>query len=216
MDFAEMFFVLLELLGTASFSIAGAMAGVRKKADIFGVLLLGTTTAVGGGIIRDLLLGRTPPAAFRDGKMILLALISAGALFLLVRRHQDWYLRSSEEVDAINNVFDALGLGLFTVVGVQTAVSAGQGENLLFCVFLGMTTGVGGGLLRDIMLGEIPGIITKRVYAVASILGALCYWALYHLPAVTIPSATLCSILLIFLIRMAATKNHWNLPKAID
>jgi len=116
-------------------------------------------------------------------------------------------------VDAINNIFDAFGLGAFTVTGAQIAISAGHGDNLFFSVFLGVVTGTGGGLLRDMMVGEIPFILTKHIYAVASIAGGLVYCLLARLGYDT--AAAIVTILLVFGLRLFSSRYHWNLPKAL-
>ena len=118
-------------------------------------------------------------------------------------------------MDGINNVFDAIGLGVFSVTGVQVAEAAGQGSNLFFAVFLGLVTGIGGGLMRDVTVKEIPFVLKKRIYAVASLLGALSYCLLQRAGMGKSWSATL-GMLLVFAVRMLATHFKWNLPKALD
>lgn len=216
MQWTETVFYSLEILGTISFAISGAMAAIRKKTDFFGVLFLGVITAVGGGISRDLLLGKTPPTAFTQWQYVLAALAAAAVLFAIAYRHQEQYRQKQMLVDTVNNIFDAIGLGIFSSVGVQAVWEAGQGENLFLCLFLGMVTGIGGGLLRDLMLQEIPFVLTKRIYAVAALLGALCEWFMMKsLPTHRSVGMTL-SIALVFLVRMLATKYHWDLPKAME
>jgi len=140
------------------------------------------------------------------------ALISLLTFFFVLRK-RDYYLAHIERVDAINNIFDAFGLGAFTVTGVQIAVSAGHGDNLFFAVFLGVVTGAGGGLLRDMMVGEIPFILTKHIYAVASIIGGLVYCLLHHIGYDA--AAAIVTILVVFSLRMFSSHYRWNLPKAL-
>jgi stage II sporulation protein P len=146
------------------------MTAVQKKMDIFGVMILGLTTAVGGGVIRDLILGITPPNMFRNPVYALVAFATAVVVFLpAVRR----LLNHSHVVhDIILMVMDAVGLGAFTVVGVQVACESGQPYNLFLLIFVGTLTGVGGGVLRDVMACNTPYIFVKHFYATASIVGA--------------------------------------------
>lgn len=215
MDWIKNFFIILELLGTISFAISGSMTAIKKGADFFGVLFLGVLTAVGGGVFRDMVLGIVPPTAFVDKRYVAFAFITSMFLFLIVRCHQEEYLKNQEKVNHINNIFDAMGLGVFTVIGVQTTQSSGYGSNLFLCLFLGLITGIGGGLLRDMIVNEIPFVLKKRVYAFASLSGAFLYlqinWAFPFMPMI----ASIFSVLLIFTIRMLATYFRWDLPKAV-
>lgn len=208
-----MFFQAIEILGTISFAISGAMAGVRKGADLFGVLFLGILTATGGGILRDILLGALPPRIFFSGQTLLIAGLSALALFLVAWRMKGAYAANEERVDAINNIFDALGLGVFSITGAQVAAAAGHGSNLFFMVLLGMMTGTGGGIIRDVLVNELPSVLKKHIYALASMLGALTY-ALLEGTLLSTNWAAVVGILLVFAVRMLATHYRWNLPKA--
>lgn len=205
---------IFELLGTVSFAIAGSMTAMAKRTDFFGVLFLGVVTATGGGVFRDILLGSFPPTAFLDSTYVALAAAVSLLMFLLARRHKAAYLANAPTVDAINNIFDAVGLGAFTVTGVQVAVNAGYGDNLFFAAFLGMVTGTGGGLLRDIIVDEIPFVLTKHIYAVASILGGVSYWLLLQL-GLDAAIAAVIAVLVVFGLRMLATHFRWNLPRAL-
>lgn len=206
--------LIFELLGTVSFAIAGSMTAMAKRTDLFGVLFLGVVSATGGGIFRDILLGSFPPTAFLDSTYVALSGAVSLLMFLLARRHKASYLANAPTVDAINNIFDAIGLGAFTVTGVQIAVNAGYGDNLFFAAFLGMVTGTGGGLLRDVIVDEIPFVLTKHIYAVASILGGVAYWLLLRLGVEAAVSAAV-TVLAVFGLRMLATHFRWNLPRAL-
>ena len=214
MDWSQLFFELLDVLGTVSFALSGAMLAVKKQTDLFGVMLMGIVSAVGGGVTRDVLLGSVPPAAFTNSRYVLMAAVTSAVLFLIARWQKELYLTRADLVDKINNVADAVGLGAFSVTGVQTAAAAGYGDNLFFAVFLGVITGVGGGVLRDIMLMQVPFILVTRVYAVASILGALGYSQLVKF-GVEQAMASLTGMVIVFCVRMLATHYRWNLPKAI-
>lgn len=216
MDWHEAVFLGLELIGTVSFSLSGAMTAIQKRSDIFGILFLGAVTAVGGGVLRDVLLGNVPPAAFVERKYVMTALAAALALFLLVSGHQERYRKWEAQVSAVNNVFDAVGLGIFSVVGVRTVQAAGLGDNFFLSLFLGLTTGVGGGVLRSMMLLEVPFVLTKRVYAVASLLGSAAYWALIRTYPGSPFAVSIASSALVFAVRMLATKYRWDLPRAME
>ena len=167
----ESFLLILELAGTMAFSAAGAMTGLRKNMDIFGVCILGLTTAVGGGVIRDLILGSTPPATFRDPIYAFVAILTALVLFLpRVRR---LLMRDQVLFDRVLFWMDAAGLGIFTVMGIRAAYAHMSRPGLFLLVFVGVVTGAGGGVLRDIMAGDTPYIFVKHVYASASLAGAL-------------------------------------------
>lgn len=175
----NIFIIILELIGTVAFSASGAMVAIKKHMDIFGVMILGLVTAVGGGIIRDLTLGITPPATFRDPIYAAAALITAAIVFLpavqrLLERHQRTY-------DIAMLLMDSIGLGIFTVIGVQAAFAQSSSHGIFLLVFVGVITGVGGGVLRDVMAGNMPYIFVKHIYACASLVGALACVLLWRL-----------------------------------
>lgn len=214
MDVAEQLFAAVEFAGTVSFAISGAMVAVKKRVDLFGVLFLGITTALGGGMLRDVMLGIVPPAMFYNPVNLTAAAGVSLLVFLIAAAFKDRYLSEEQTIDAINNVVDALGLGAFTVIGVQAAMNAGHTGNMIVQVFMGMVTGIGGGLIRDLMVMEIPFVLRKRVYAVASIAGGclFCLLSRYNVPEYL---SVFGSILTVFSIRILATRFKWNLPKAI-
>lgn len=214
MPFSVLLLEILDYLGTVSFAISGAMTAIEARLDLFGVIVLGVITATGGGVFRDILLGSLPPAAFVSSSYVLLAAGTSLVLFLIVRRHQKAYLSNAKAVNTVNNVVDALGLGIFTISGIEVAVGAGYGEDIFFAVFLGTMTGVGGGLLRDILAGRIPALLTKRIYAVASILGGVTYLLLQRAGIEPFSAAGIAAMLT-FALRMLATHYRWNLPRAL-
>lgn len=213
MVFGEIFFLILEMAGTVSFAISGAMAALEKKVDLFGVIVLGITTALAGGIFRDMLVGRVPPAAFSDGTYMKIAFVTSVIVFLAAWMFSDKYVNNIQVIDTINNIFDAAGLGAFTITGAKVAMSMGYMDNSFFVIFLGMVTGVGGGILRDLMIGEIPFILRKRIYAVASLLGGCIYYVLLSKNVADMTAAFI-GIGIVFSLRMLATIFRWNLPKA--
>jgi uncharacterized membrane protein YeiH len=215
MAFAEIFFTVLEVVGTVSFAISGAMAALEKRVDLFGVIFLGATTALDGGIIRDVLVGKIPPSAFSDDRYMVIAVVTAVVVFLIASLANERYAGKMALVNTVNNVFDAAGLGAFTITGAKVAMNMGYMDNGFFVVFLAMVTGVGGGILRDLMIGEIPFVLRKRIYAVASILGGVVYYQLLRWQMADMTAAFF-GIGVVFGMRMLATIFKWNLPKAFE
>ena len=169
-------FFLMEMIGTVAFACSGAMVAIEKRLDLLGIIVLGETTAVGGGMIRDIIIGIHPPALFVDPIYVIAAFVSVMVLFVAVKYfYQSADILESPMYEAVLNLLDAIGLGAFTVVGIDTAVGAGFGEYKFLMIFLGVITGVGGGILRDMMAGQTPAVLRKHVYACASIAGAVCY-----------------------------------------
>ena len=162
-----MLWEILEVTGTVAFAAAGSLVGIKKRLDIFGVAMLAVTTAVGGGIIRDTLLGNVPPLAFRNPAFILLSL----AVSVLV----SFYVIPVARRKTLLTICDAVGLGAFTVTGAGLALAH---DNPLLVIVLGVTTGIGGGVLRDVFIREIPLVFHKEIYAVAAAIGALSFYGL--------------------------------------
>jgi len=199
----------LGLIGTISFAISGAVTGVNKKMDIFGVAVLGVITATGGGIIRDLVLGELPPAAFREPVHALTAIAVSIIVFLpAVRKRLD----DKRMQGTLLLITDSLGLAIFTVSAIQTAMVSGTGYNLFLLVFIGTVSGVGGGVLRDVLAGDVPYIFTKHVYACASIAGALVCALLWNIAGGVI--SIIAGSTVIFTMRVLSAKYHWSLPHA--
>lgn len=207
-------FFLMEMIGTVAFACSGAMVAIEKRLDLLGIIVLGETTAVGGGMIRDIIIGIHPPALFVDPIYVIAAFVSVMVLFVAVKYfYQSADILESPMYEAVLNLLDAIGLGAFTVVGIDTAVGAGFGEYKFLMIFLGVITGVGGGILRDMMAGQTPAVLKKHVYACASIAGAVCYVILMNYtgegPAMVV------SAILVTVIRVLARHYKWNLPRAI-
>lgn len=204
------FFV--EIIGTVAFASSGAMVAVRKKLDLFGIIVLGVITAVGGGMLRDLMIGNIPPNMFRNPVYIFAAFLTVMILFVLFRLRPSLLSgRYIEQYEKIMNILDAIGLGAFTVTGIDTGVEAGYGSYHFLIIFLGVITGIGGGILRDIMAGETPYVLKKHIYACASIAGA-CLYTLF-LEYTRSDLAMVVSALLVIAIRMLASHYRWDLPK---
>jgi uncharacterized membrane protein YeiH len=215
MNWMDVLFHVTEIIGTIAFAVSGAMVAVRKRMDLFGVLFLGGVTALGGGTVRDVLLGSCPPKMFYSFEFLLIATISSLIIFLIAYRWHDAYTVNEVKINQINNVFDAIGLAAFVVTGTQAAITAGYGDNVFLCIFLGTTTGVGGGVLRDMMCQEMPGVLRKHIYAVAAIVGGLVYYYLLFFGAGS-TLATLLSMGITVATRLLATHYRWSLPRIPD
>ena len=204
----ETFIFAAEIIGTIAFAVSGALTAMRKNMDVFGVIILAMTTAVGGGILRDLILGIQPPGTFGHPVYGIVATATAVILFFpAVRRLLG---RNITVYHRIMLFMDSVGLGIFTVVGIQTAFEHGN-RNIFLLVFVGVLTGVGGGVIRDVLAGDTPYIFVKHIYACASIAGAvLCaaLWPINRLAAFAGGAA------LILLIRFLAATFRWSLPRA--
>lgn len=203
---------ILEIIGTVAFAISGALVAIKAKFDIFGVIVVACVTAVGGGITRDLLIGQIPPKIFSNGYIVLIACLSAVAVFAVAYIRKAKFILLNDRIEKINNYFDALGLGAFTVTGVEIAFYNGLFENAFLAITIGVLTGVGGGLLRDIFTENTPYIFKKHVYALASILGATVYYVM-RIYMVNAVFPTLVAIIIIVGLRILATKYRWSLPK---
>ena len=199
----------LEIIGAAAFAVSGAMAALEREADIFGVIFLAVVTALGGGVIRDLLLGVTPPKMFVSYVYLAVAAVAALVVFADAYIRREKYRKHRDKLDSINNMFDAVGLAVFTVSGMNTAMQ--QSDNVLLILVLGMSTGVGGGMLRDMMINKMPKVLRKRVYAVASLLGGGVYYGLFAL-GVHETIAAVAGMVVIIALRVLATVYKWNLP----
>lgn len=217
----ETLLLVIHYIGIISFSVAGAMVAIDHETDCIGVVLLSVITCFGGGLLRDVTagqaIGREIPALFTDLKVELLVSVITGLLVFFVafifKKH---YVREEETVNKINNVFDALGIGVFSAAGTGDYLAAGP----LVAITMGILSSVGGSILRDIMLRDVPFVLCKRIYMLALLSGSAVY---YLVAAVIMPDqestrvvATLACTGVIFAIRMCATAFKWNMPKAIN
>ena len=206
----EQFIWVVNLIGTVAFAASGALTGMKKGMDLFGVCMLGLVTAVGGGVIRDLILGLTPPMAFQDPTSALVAL-GVSAVFILSRVREPLMYAPALFILRLFWM-DSLGLGAFTVVGVQLAYESVAEPTMFLVVFVAVVTGVGGGVLRDQLAGDTPYIFVKHVYASASLAGALLCAGLW--PWTGNVTAMLAGLAVVVLIRGLAAHFRWNLPRA--
>lgn len=193
--------LVADLVGVAVFAGSGASAGVAKRFDIFGVAFVGVAAALGGGIVRDLLIGAVPPYAFLHWPYVAVAV---GASILLF-----WFHPQFDRLRRSVLVLDAAGLGLFTATGTLRAHDAGV--PVVGATILGMITGIGGGIARDLLTGEIPVVLRREIYAVASLIGAAFILLLAHLD-VRAPVAIAVTALVVFVIRLVALVRHWSAP----
>ncbi|WP_371763791.1 trimeric intracellular cation channel family protein [Massilia sp.] len=193
----------LDLLGTFVFALSGAVAGVRRRLDLFGVLVLSFVAANSGGIVRDVLIGATPPSAIRDWRYLAVSLLAGVLIFF-------WYPRIKRLQSPVL-IFDAAGLALFCVAGAQKALVFGLDP--VMAALLGMLTGVGGGVARDVLLSEIPAVLRSDIYAVAALAGAA---VMVTGDALGVPgTVSACAgAALCFGLRLAAIKLDWHLPVA--
>jgi uncharacterized membrane protein YeiH len=195
--------LVLDLLGTFVFALSGASAGVRRRLDLFGVLVLSFAAGNFGGITRDLMIGAVPPAAISDWRYLAVSLVAGVVTF--------YWLPGIDRLRGSVLLFDAAGLALFAVSGTQKALAFGL--NPVMAALLGMLTGIGGGMVRDVLVAEIPTVLRADLYAVAALAGAavVVVGSLLHLPstAATIFGAALC-----FVLRVIAIQRGWHLPIA--
>lgn len=208
----DIIMTIMEIIGTIAFSISGALIGVSCGLDIFGVVFLGVITSVGGGMLRDVIIGNIPPLIFSNTYIFIIAALTAIIVFIVayVKRHHFQMLK--EKIERINNIFDAIGLSAFTVTGTEITCAAGFSDMILLVILMGMTTGVGGGIFRDVLVSKTPYVLKKHIYALASIIGSIIYYFI-RITAEEKAIGTVFAMLSIFIIRMLATKYHWKLPK---
>jgi uncharacterized membrane protein YeiH len=195
----------LDLLGTFVFALSGAVAGVRGRLDVFGVMLLSFVAATTGGILRDLFIGAVPPASISDWRYLAVSQV-AGLVTLL-------FFPAMRRLQSPVLIFDAAGLALFAVAGAQKALAFGL--NPLMAALLGMLTGVGGGMARDLLLAQIPTVLRAEIYAVAALAGAgvVATGYVFDLPSapIALAGAGFC-----FGLRLFAIRRGWRLPVAGD
>ncbi|MFA9466869.1 MAG: trimeric intracellular cation channel family protein [Velocimicrobium sp.] len=211
MQFVEKIVSIIELVGIAAFAISGAMVAIQKKLDLFGVIVLGITTSLGGGVIRDLLLGRVPPMMFQKPIYAILATMCSAMTFVFVYRVGR--LEESQKMlyENVINFLDAIGLGVFAATSVNMVLTNYVKPGIFLSVFMGTITAVGGSILRDMMSNEIPLILKKRIYAIAAIMGSVIYYILWNLK-VPFSVTMFMSIFITVIIRLLAKRYRWNLP----
>lgn len=206
----ELVITCLEIIGVIAFALSGAIIGLKKGMDLLGVCVLGLTTAVGGGIVRDLLLGITPPMTFRDPSYFIMSVVVSAIAFIPVFRRP--IMTDGRLHDLLLLWTDSIGLAIFTVCGARSAIYAGFASNSFLVVFVSVVTGVGGGVMRDVFAGDRPYIFVKHIYACAALAGAVvCRLLWFHLGEAT--SMTI-GFVIVLLIRLFSAHFRWSLPKA--
>ncbi|MDY6314221.1 MAG: TRIC cation channel family protein [Clostridia bacterium] len=205
----EIIYSVFEIIGTIAFAVSGAIVALKKQMDMLGVAALGLCTAVGGGVIRDMILGNTPPVMFRDPMYSVVAICASIIVFLPpIRRTIE---NSGALYDKILLLMDSVGLGIFTVIGVRCAYSMNDEYGIFLVTFVGVVTGVGGGVLRDVLAGNPPYIFVKHFYACASIVGAALCAFLWHRTGST-TAAIIAGSASVIVLRLLAAHFRWSLP----
>ncbi|HJT47165.1 MAG TPA: trimeric intracellular cation channel family protein [Nitrososphaeraceae archaeon] len=195
---------ILDLFGTMAFAVTGAFKAIEHKSDIVGIVILSTITGVAGGVIRDIIFGKLPPTAVINPLYITITASTGIAILFLypsLKKHSDLFLK-----------FDAIGLGVFTVIGSIFSYNI-FGLNFLAMSISGVLTAIGGGILRDVFVNEIPIVFVKEFYASASFLGVVILFALLSINT-QLSLAAIISMSVTVSIRLIAVKFHWNLPRA--
>ncbi len=196
-----MFYLVVDILGTIAFAISGVLVAMEKKLDLFGVFMIAFITAVGGGTIRDLLIGYTPVAWMKDPIYIIVIAVSVVLAILFVEQLK--YFRKSLFL------FDTIGIGLYTMIGIEKGIAVGLLP--VMCIALGTITACFGGVIRDILCNEIPVIFRREIYATACILGGVLYFLLKPLPIDSAYTYGI-TIIAIILMRLLAVKFKLALP----
>ncbi len=206
----------IEVIGVIAFAISGALEGIRNHLDFLGVIILGIVTATGGGVIRDVLLGIVPPTSIKTGYFIYIALTVSIVAFIapyIGRNRTRRQFRTIFENTLV--ITDALGLAAFTVTGMRLAYEVVPEATGFLYIFLGVLSGVGGGVIRDLLVNNIPYIMQRNVYATCSIIGAIVLHFLYRLTNLNMEIIIFISFVIIFGTRMIAHIKNWHLPKAM-
>ena len=194
-------FYIIDILGTIAFAISGVLVAMDKRMDVFGILIIGFVTAIGGGTLRDILIGITPVSWMKD--MTFTYAILGSAVFAIVAKNKINYLRTSLFL------FDTIGIGLYTIVGIEKGLAAGL--HPIICIALGTISASFGGVIRDILSNEIPVIFRKEIYATACILGGVAYFLLRKLP-IESDYVFIVAGLVVITIRIIAVKFSIALP----
>lgn len=212
------FCTIIESIGVVAFSISGAMVAIRRKTDLFGVILLAIITTLGGGLTRDVIFSFSPPTFFQSKEYLLISTIVSIIVFLFARKFSNTYLQNESRIEHVNDIFDALGLGIFAVMGVKVAFKQGYEDNALISITCGALTCICGGMLRDVLTNSMPFVLVKRIYALAAIAGASVYYLLFTYSesiGIIDSFAMIIGLAVTFILRVLAMAFKWNMPKAI-
>jgi uncharacterized membrane protein YeiH len=192
----------LDLFGTMAFAVTGALKAIEHKLDIFGVIVLSVITGLAGGIIRDVLLGKIPPSGISSLSYVSIAIVTAIVVFFLypkIKGQMRLFL-----------IFDALGLGVFTIIGATIAFNM-YGFNILLMIFGGIITAIGGGIIRDTLVNETPLVFRKELYASISFIGVVLYILLIY-GGMSLEVSSIICISFVTVLRVVALRFEWNLP----
>ena len=200
---------ILEIIGTVAFALSGVTVALSKKMDLLGIMILGLSPAIGGGIVRDLVLGIHPPKAFQNPVYATVAIVAI--LIFCLPPVLEFFAKNRRLYDVLMLVSDAIGLGVFTAVGVAAAYHISDEYSMFLYVFVGVVTGIGGGVLRDTMASVDPYVFVKHFYGTASIIGAVCCVFCWRILGES-NAIMFCTVLVVAL-RLLAAKYHWKLPK---
>lgn len=203
---------ITEIIGIIAFAISGAIVGIKKHFDLFGIIVLGVITAVGGGALRDITLGIIPPTMFKNPIYVVVAFMTSCVTFGAAAIVRAKFNKNKQFFVEVVNFFDAIGLGVFAVTGTNTAIVHGFEHNAFLAIFVGVITGIGGGMVRDVLAGKVPFVLFKDIYASAAIVGAGIYYFMYTNHYNPILSVVL-AIVITIVIRMLASYYHLGLPK---
>jgi len=199
---SEFFIYVLDLFGTMAFAVTGAFKAIEHKSDIVGIILLATITGVAGGTIRDVVMGRFPNS-ISDPTYVIITVASGVCIFFLysrLKKHWNLFLK-----------FDAFGLGIFTIIGGTFAYNL-FGINFLAIIFSGILTAVGGGILRDVFVNQVPIVFVKELYVTASFIGIVIFCLILYFGG-ELYIATIVGIVIVTGVRLTAMKFNWNLPQ---
>ena len=202
-----MYLFVFELLGTIAFAVSGATTGIRANMDVFGIACMALVTSTAGGVIRDVILGITPPSAFSTPSLLLVGMVTGIVVFLIAYSHKK--LKKPVAYDFVILCMDSAGLGLFTVLGAEAAYESGD-PGLALVFFCGVITGTGGGILRDVLSGQTPFVFRRHFYACACLAGVLLY--VLARDVLGRDTALLIASIAVFAIRLLAARYHWYLP----
>ena len=203
--------IFIENIGIIAFAISGAVVAGRKDMDIFGINLLALVTATGGGLIRDIIINKISPAMFVNPAYTIISLITANIAFVIMYLKKPMPKSVTPFYDTLLFWLDTLGLAAFTVDGAFTGIQAGYSDNLFLVAFLGIVTGIGGGMIRDVFADKIPAVLIKHVYAIACIAGSIVYVNLWKYTGNEVLSS-ITGFLTIVILRFLAMHFKWNLP----
>jgi uncharacterized membrane protein YeiH len=194
----------LDLVGVFAFALSGGLVAVKKRLDLFGVLVLAGAAALGGGVMRDVLIGHIPPVGLSDWRLLSSAIVAGLVTFV--------YHPGVERISRLVRVLDAAGLAVFAIGGSLTALGAGMGQ--LASVIVGLITAVGGGIVRDVLAGQVPEVLRREMYAVPALLGSIVIVTAHHFDLVS-PLTIWGSVAMVFTLRMVAVVLDVHAPKPL-